>query len=83
MGWTTRQHKSQGIQTQLIGLNSDLSDRQQLLLQKLQEAEEGMHINLMVMETGLNYGDVASDLVMLELDGLVKSLPGGIYRFAR
>ena len=83
MGWTTRQNKSQGIQTQLIGLNSDLSDRQQLLLQKLQEAEEGMHINLMVMETGLNYGDVASDLVMLELDGLVKSLPGGIYRFAR
>ena len=80
MGWTTRRNKSQGIQTQLVGLNGNLSDRQQQLLQKLQEAEDGLHINLIVMETGLNYGDVASDLVMLEIEGLVKSLPGGIYR---
>ena len=36
-----------------------------------------------VMETGLPYGDVASDLVMMEIDGLVKSMPGGIYRIVR
>ncbi|MCR5049701.1 MAG: DNA-processing protein DprA [Paludibacteraceae bacterium] len=83
MGWTTRQDKGKGVQTQLIGLNENLSDSQQQLLQKLQEAEEGLHINLIVMETGLPYGDVASDLVMMEIDGLVKSMPGGVYRIVR
>ena len=83
MSWTPRKDKGKGVQTQLIGLNSDLSERQQTLLQKLQEAEEGLHINLIVMETGLPYGDVASDLVMMEIDGLVKSMPGGIYRIVR
>ena len=83
MSWMPRKDKGKGVQTQLIGLNSDLSERQQTLLQKLQEAEEGLHINLIVMETGLPYGDVASDLVMMEIDGLVKSMPGGIYRIVR
>ena len=42
-----------------------------------------MHINLLVMETERPYSEVSSDLVMLELQGLVRSLPGGIYRFVR
>ena len=83
MSWTTRTEAKQPVQTQLIGLMDDLSPRQQTLMQKLQEAEDGMHINLLVMETQLPYGDVASDLVLLELQGLVRSLPGGIYRFVR
>ena len=29
------------------------------------------------------YGEVASELTVLELEGLVRSLPGGIYRFVR
>ncbi|MBR0065743.1 MAG: DNA-processing protein DprA [Paludibacteraceae bacterium] len=83
MNWTTRTTRPQPVQTQLIGLMDELTPRQQLLLQKLQEAEDGLHINLLVMETGLSYSDVSSDLVMLELQGLVRSLPGGIYRFVR
>lgn len=82
MQWT-RDSGFQPVQTQLIGLRDDLSAQQQDLLQKLQEAEEGMHINLLVMETERPYGDVASDLMMLEIQGLVRSLPGGIYRFVR
>jgi predicted Rossmann fold nucleotide-binding protein DprA/Smf involved in DNA uptake len=42
-----------------------------------------MHINLLVQETGLPYGDVASEIVMLEMQGLVRAVPGGIYRFVR
>ena len=83
MQWTKRDSGFQPVQTQLIGLRDDLSAQQQDLLQKLQEAEEGMHINLLVMETERPYGDVASDLMMLEIQGLVRSLPGGIYRFVR
>jgi DNA processing protein len=81
MNWTTKTDKKQPVQTQLIGLMDDLTERQQLLLTKLQEAEEGLHINLLVMETEIPYSDVASDLVLLELQGLIRSLPGGIYRF--
>lgn len=79
MGWTTRQTPKQGIQTQLIGLLDDLTPSQQQILEKLQEAEDGLHINLIVMETELPYSDVSSDLILLEMQGLVKSLPGGFY----
>ena len=80
MDWKTRTAVAQPIQTQLIGLMDDLTPQQQAILTKLQEAEEGMHINLLVMELELPYADVSSDLVLLEIQGLVRSLPGGIYR---
>ena len=83
MDWKTRFTAAQPIQTQLIGLMDDLTPRQQTILGKLQEAEEGMHINLLVMETQEPYSDISSDLMMLEIQGLVRSLPGGIYRFVR
>lgn len=83
MQWTRRNTLAQFVQTEIIGLRDDLTPLQQNLLTKLQEAEEGMHINLLVMETERPYSEVASDLMMLELQGLVRSLPGGIYRFVR
>ena len=83
MNWTTRNTPAAPIQTQMIGLMDDLTPTQQTLLTKLQEAEDGLHINLLVMETELPYADVSADLVLLELQGLVRSLPGGIYRFKR
>ena len=83
MQWTKRHAPEQGMQTTMIGLMEDLNPAQQQLLAKLQEAEEGMHINLLVMETERAYSDVSSDLMELELQGLVRSLPGGIYRFVR
>ena len=83
MQWTKRNVASQPVQTQMVGLLDDLTAEQQTILQKLQEAEEGMHINLLVMETERPYSEVSSDLMILEIQGLVRSLPGGIYRFAR
>ena len=83
MGWTVKNAPKKAVQTQLTGLLADLTDTQQQLVNLLQEAEEGMHINLLVMESNLPYSDVASELTMLELQGLVRSLPGGIYRLVR
>lgn len=82
MNWTRRDQKTP-VQTQMTELIVDLTERQKQLVDKLQEAEEGLHINLIVMETGLNYSDVAGDLTMLEVQGVVRSLPGGIYRLVR
>ena len=67
MSWPTRQTPKQPVQKQLIGLFDDLSAEQQTLLNKLQDAEEGIHINLLVMEVNRPYSEVASDLVELEL----------------
>ena len=83
MNWMVKTSAKQPLQTTMVGLLDDLTPNQQTLLSKLQEAEEGMHINLLVMETQLPYSDVSSDLVALEIQGLVRSLPGGIYRFSR
>ena len=83
MHWTPKTAQPQALQTELVGLRDDLPLTQQTILQKLQEAEEGLHINLIVMETERPYSEVSSDLMELEIQGLVRSLPGGIYRFVR
>ena len=80
MGWTPRNVRREPVQTTMTGLLADLTPSQQTLVDLLRTAEEGMHINLLVMESELPYGDVAADLVLLEVQGLVKAMPGGIYR---
>lgn len=72
--------RPQPIQTELVELTETLEPVQQQLLNKLREAEDGMHVNLLVMETQLPYSDVVSNLMMMVMLGIVKDLPGGIYR---
>ena len=83
MEWKANNSPAQPIQLQMVEMLSDLSQPQQQLVRILQDAEEGVHINLLVMETERPYGDVSSDLMELELQGIIRSLPGGIYRFVR
>lgn len=83
MQWKTKEVQTPSVQTKIIGLYEDLTLRQQAIAKKIQAAEEGVHINLIVMEMGLNYNEVAADLVMMEILGLIKEMPGGIYRFVR
>lgn len=68
------------IQTELVELELTLSDTERTLLDKLRENEEGMHINLLVIECGISYSETSSALMMMEINGLVRSLPGGMYR---
>lgn len=67
-------------QTSINELFCNLSDNQQILLQKLRESEDGWHINQLVIEMQLPYNTIASELMMLEIEGMVRSLPGGIWR---
>ena len=83
MDWRTKNAKKQPVQMQLIDLMDDLSETQRNLLKRLQQAEDGLHINLLVQQTERPYSEVSSDLMMLELQGLVRSLPGGFYRFVQ
>jgi DNA processing protein len=75
-GYSTSQPK----QTTMVELLYNLSEPQQKLYELLREAEEGLHINQLVMETQIGYNIVSAELVMMELQDVVKSMPGGMWR---
>lgn len=78
MQWEIQKTKPQ--QTTMVELISDLSEQQQRLYNILKDAEDGLHINQLVMETQIAYNVVAAELVMMELQDVVKSMPGGMWR---
>jgi DNA processing protein len=78
MQWEGQKTKPQ--QTTMVELISDLSEQQQRLYDILKDAEDGLHINQLVMETQIAYNVVAAELVMMELQDVVKSMPGGMWR---
>ena len=78
MQW--QEESKEAIQTCLVEMMYDLTDNQQRLLQLLRETEDGLHINQLPMETQLAYSIVSSELVMMELQDVVKSMPGGMWR---
>ena len=67
-------------QTQMINLFENLTEDEQALLDQLHTNEDGVHINSLVMETGIAYAEAAAILMELEMRELVRGLPGGIYR---
>lgn len=78
MQWQTE--CKQPIQMSMLELLNDLTDLQRNILTKLSESEDGWHVNQLVMELQLPYNEVAAELMMMELNGMVKGLPGGIWR---
>lgn len=68
------------IQTELVDLFCDLTPIQTRILDLLRQAEDGMHVNQLVTELEKPYADVSTELAMMEMDDLVQSLPGGVYR---
>jgi DNA processing protein len=78
MQWQVEQKKA--TQTSMLELMLDLTELQRNIMQKLSESEEGWHVNQLVMELQLPYNEVASELMMMELQGMVKGLPGGLWR---
>lgn len=73
----------QAKQTTMVEMLVELTSTQKQLLGLLQESEEGLHINQLVIEAQLAYNAVASELVMLELQDVVKSMPGGMWRIKK
>lgn len=71
------------VQTQIETFIADLDDTSRAILHAIRSAEEGIHINALVMDLQLSYSQVSTALTMLELQDFIKSLPGGIYRAVR
>lgn len=81
MQWEVERKKN--VQTTMMEMLVEMTPVQKQLVEKLREAENGLHINQLVMETGLAYSNVSAELVMLELEDIVKSMPGGMWRIVR
>lgn len=78
MQWKTEE--KQPMQTNMATMLYNLTDEQQKLMEKLSESEDGYHVNQLVMELQWPYNAVVTELMMMELNGIVKGLPGGMWR---
>lgn len=77
MGWEEKS-KKKTIQKQLF---VDLTADEKIIAQLLQ-AKEQMHIDEINLQSNINSSAVAAALLMMEMNGLVKSLPGKIYKLS-
>jgi DNA processing protein len=77
MNWEEKQ-KKQTIQKQLF---VDLTADEKIIAQLLQ-AKEQMHIDEINLQSNINSSSVSAALLMMEMNGLVKSMPGKIYKLS-
>lgn len=78
MGWNASvSPKQKAIQRQLF---PDLSEEETRVVQLLQKADEGMQINILVVEADIPINRMSALLFELEMKGVVRALAGGVYR---
>ena len=78
MQWETV--KKENIQTEIEDLFVNMDATEKQILQLLRRSEDGMNVNELVAETGMEYAQVAASLMVLEMNDFVKALPGNMYR---
>ena len=75
MGWEPTATKPR--QTELF---PELTAEQQALYDLLKNNEDGVHQNTILLEMKLSFSALMSILFDMEMQGLIKALPGGFYR---
>ena len=58
----------------------ELTDEERLIVQHLSAQPEGLHINTLVVETGMPINRLSATLFELELRGIVRPLAGNCYK---
>ena len=71
---------SQPIQTALF---LDLSDHEQQIITTLRQNSEGMQVNEIAISLSQPFSKISSLLLEMEFKGLVKCLPGSVYRIVK
>ena len=80
MRWQPKQPDDNAYQTSLDQLFVDLEPEQRHLLDIMRGYEDGVHVNTLVAETHMPYAATSAMLFEMEMRGMVRSLPGGLYR---
>lgn len=81
MNWSTTPKQKEDRQTSLDF--TDIGDDERKLLTLMQNYPDGVQINVLVQESGIEYATAAGLLMGLELEGKAVSLPGGRYMVGR
>ena len=76
MGWKDKKKNASKKQRELF---IELSAEEKLVLQLLQE-KETVHIDEINLKSGLNSSAVAAAILNLELQNIISSLPGKMYK---
>ena len=81
MNWDETPKKSvEALQPTLF---SDLSEEESEILSMLRKSPDGVHVNELAVSSGKPFSRISSLLLNMEFGGLVKCLPGGIYKALR
>lgn len=78
MNWQPR--GSQVVETTLDQMFLELAPEEEAVMNLLRTAENGMHANSLVSELKMPYLPLLNLLQQMSLRGLLKALPGGMYR---
>jgi len=76
MGWNEKKTTKVPKQQSLF---NDLNN-EELLLMKFLEASVDIDIDILILKSGLSHSAIAVSLLSLEMNGLIKSLPGKRYK---
>ena len=83
MGWQDdkkiQDARKEGIERQLF---PDLSDEEQTIVNTLQKQND-LQINMLSVQSGIGIARITSLLFSMEMKGILKALPGGIYHLLK
>ncbi len=81
MNWEKQDSASpQTVQTTLF---LDLSDEEQEIVSILRQHTDGIQVNELAIVTAKPFSKISSQLLEMEFKGIVKCLPGGVYRIVK
>jgi len=81
MNWENQ--NTAGSQTVQTTLFLDLSDEEQEVVSVLRQHPEGIQVNELAIVLSKPFSKISSMLLEMEFSGVVKCLPGGIYRIVK
>lgn len=77
MGWEHTHKPTQAIQTQLF---DSLTDTELQIIEVLRKNSDGIHINELAVIINQTFSTTSSLMLAMEFKGLVRPLPGGLYK---
>lgn len=80
MNWEVVEKTSENIQTLLF---EDLTENEMKIISILRQKTDGIHVNELAIILGVSFSKLSSKLLAMEFKGLVRCLPGGMYRIVK
>ena len=77
MNWEVSNNKREVTQAALF---EELTDEELRVIARLREYPDGINVNELTIALNIPYSRLSSQLLAMEFKGLVKCLPGGMYR---